>query len=373
MEISCATPRPQKAAHKVAKFQSRRLVGIAPCGSLADRPTAGQKRLGTEVLETDPLLQFRQNAELQLSRGWPVVYWEVAQFLDEVITCEKSRFDAGIDNWNDAVLGQSRQPAGVPLALLVLLLRRTLRVFQKAQVEAARTDRLRMIGEAANLIAHEVKNSLNGLQVGLELILRSEKDQSDKNRQKASLALKSEFERLSNFTVGLLTFSKGVALRLISIDLVPFVTDVVESMRLRADENHTALEIVTAQPGIKVCADPALIQVVVRNLVLNALEAVETAPGIRPRVTVSLLQSDDRALLKVTDNGPGIPASVRDRLFEPFVSGKPSGVGLGLAMSKKIADAHGGALFLEEADPLASGVTFVFAVPLDKTCAQASS
>ena len=261
------------------------------------------------------------------------------------------------------------------LAALVLLLRRTLRIFQNAQVEAARTERLHLIGDAANLISHEVKNSLNGLQVGLEVILREGSSDSQKSRQKAASALKSEFERLSNLTVGLLTFSKGVVPRPIRIDLVPFVSDIVESMHVQAEENHTAIEIRAQVPCVTVCADPALVQVVVRNLVQNALEAVEKATvSSRPTVIVSLGQSNDHAVLKVIDNGPGLPILVRKRLFEPFVTGKPSGVGIGLAMSKRIADAHGGTLFLEEANHAAdSGTTFVFTLPLDKTCAAASS
>lgn len=261
-----------------------------------------------------------------------------------------------------------------PLAALVLLLRRTLRIFQNAQVEAARSERLHMIGEAANLIAHEVKNSLNGLQVGLEVILRDGTRPSEKSQQKVVLALRSEFERLSNLTVSLLTFSKGVAPRPVGIDLIPFVQDIVESMRAIAEENGASLEVNARSSVVRVCADPALVQVVVRNLVQNALEAVETAAtGARPTVTVSIEQSGDRAVLKVADNGPGLPTMVRKRLFEPFVTGKASGVGIGLAMSKKIADAHGGALFEEVNHPADSGATFVFTLPLDKTCAPASS
>ena len=252
------------------------------------------------------------------------------------------------------------------LGILVLLLRRTLRFFERAQEEAARFERVRLIGEAANLIAHEVRNSLNGMQVGLDLVLR----QSGGGSLAVTQALRSEFERLSSLTTGLLTFARGVVPRPVSLDLSAFAREVVATFHHHAGQD-VAIQI-EAAGGCLVHADPSLINVVLRNLLGNAVEAVSARHlGGEPRVSVSITAAGAGVRLAVSDNGPGVPPGIRSRLFEPFVSGKRSGVGIGLAMSRKIAEAHGGSLVLEPDTP-GRGAMFVMTLPAEGTCTAAS-
>jgi len=98
---------------------------------------------------------------------------------------------------------------------------------------------------------------------------------------------------------------------------------------------------------------------VVSNLVGNALESLSVRES--GKVTVSLAREGAAAEVRVQDDGPGVSASLRAKLFEPFVTGKPSGVGIGLALSRKIARAHGGELVLE---PTAAGACFLFTLPI---------
>jgi C4-dicarboxylate-specific signal transduction histidine kinase len=102
-----------------------------------------------------------------------------------------------------------------------------------------------------------------------------------------------------------------------------------------------------------------LLQIVVGNLVSNALDAV--ASSNPPRLVVALGESRGHAQLRVEDNGAGVNEALRERLFEPFVTGKPSGVGMGLSISRRIARAHGGDLSLEAKD---SGAAFLLTLPL---------
>jgi two-component system C4-dicarboxylate transport sensor histidine kinase DctB len=251
--------------------------------------------------------------------------------------------------------------AVLPLLLLVLLLRRTLRSFSAAQEAAARDERVKLIGEAANLIAHEIKNSLNGLQVGLELVTRP-KPPSGTEPSRALGALRSELTRLSSFTTRLLTFSKGVAPRPQTLDLAAFVAKVCELYAEQAAEARVELRVDVPAEPLTAPADSTLVHLILSNLVTNAVDALATAaPGQSPRVVVSLRRARHHAELRVSDNGPGVAASVRPKLFEPFVTGKPSGVGIGLALSRKIARAHGGELALE---PTPVGATFLCTLPL---------
>ena len=90
------------------------------------------------------------------------------------------------------------------------------------------------------------------------------------------------------------------------------------------------------------------------NLVINAQQAIEGSQRLPGRILIRLSDSGKNVRLEVGDNGPGVDARVKARLFEPFVTGRPSGVGIGLAMSRRIARAHGGDLVLEESSGGAS-------------------
>jgi two-component system sensor kinase FixL len=91
--------------------------------------------------------------------------------------------------------------------------------------------------------------------------------------------------------------------------------------------------------------DRLQIEVVLRNLIANAVESVVGAGLNNGQIRVFVDRHDERQLrIVVTDSGPGVSAANRESLFEPFVSGKPTGMGLGLAVSRAIAEAHGGSL-----------------------------
>jgi two-component system C4-dicarboxylate transport sensor histidine kinase DctB len=259
-------------------------------------------------------------------------------------------------------LGFGLALALMPNLLLLFQLRRVLTVFRRSEEDALRDERLRFLGEAENLNAHEVKNALNGIRLGLDLIMARERSDSSP-RQRAAEGLRREVERLSEFTSELLTFSKGVVPRPISLNLSEFVERVTQLLEERAKESCITLEVVPEGPEIRVRADPSLVHVVVSNLVGNALEAVAVAEVSSPRVRVSIENGGDTARVIVADNGAGVVPAMKHRLFEPFSTTKPSGVGIGLALSRKIARAHGGELALMDSEV---GARFLFTLPLEK-------
>jgi two-component system C4-dicarboxylate transport sensor histidine kinase DctB len=252
----------------------------------------------------------------------------------------------------------------IPLVVLVLLLRRSLRVLREAEMLAMREERLRLIGEAANLIAHEVKNSLNGFRIGLDLLLRGGRTPREATEEKIVSGLRKQIERMSDFTSELLVFSKGVTPRPVTIDLREFVPKVTELARDSAAELGVALEVVPANGSVKVNADPSLMHVIISNLVGNAMDAVSGSGAAQPpRIGVEVGASGGDGWVRISDNGPGVAESIRPSLFEPFVSGKPSGVGIGLALSRKIARAHGGDLILEASG---GGASFLLTLPRER-------
>jgi two-component system C4-dicarboxylate transport sensor histidine kinase DctB len=271
-----------------------------------------------------------------------------------------------------------------PAVLLLLLLQRSLKLFRKTGEDAVREERLRLLGEAANAIAHEVKNALNGLSMGLDLVVRTygataapaaaAGPPSAKNggrspaerRERIVTELRREIQRLSEFTTELMTFSRGIELRRTRVDLTGFVPKVTALMRDAAEENGAEIDLTEPHEPVWVEADATLLHAVIGNMVGNALDAA-LACASTPRVDVRLSVDEGVAQLRVSDNGKGVSASMRSRLFEPFQSEKPNGVGIGLALARKIARAHGGDLVLDEAQgkrPGFPGASFVLTVPL---------
>ena len=251
----------------------------------------------------------------------------------------------------------------VPLALLILLLRRSLRVFRRNEELAVAHERLRLLGEASNLIAHEVRNALNGLGVGLDVILRLDRSSPDPERERIVRQLRDEMQHLSEFTSELMLFSKGIAPRPMRMDLAACVPEVTALASEAAGELGCAVEAKVPSDPVFVLADPALIRAIVSNLVGNAIDAVASkGDGAEGHVAVSVEACGAEARLRVRDDGPGVPEAVRQHLFEPFRTGKPSGVGLGLFLSRKIANAHGGDIRLEE---VAAGASFLLTLPLE--------
>jgi signal transduction histidine kinase len=109
-------------------------------------------------------------------------------------------------------------------------------------------------------------------------------------------------------------------------------------------------------------ADRLLIEQVALNLVRNAVEAVEALPKERRRITVTTrVEPDGSGTLSVSDLGDGVPAEAKQRLFDPFVTTKPGGLGLGLSICRSVVEAHGGAICHQPNGQ--GGAVFAFTLP----------
>lgn len=268
----------------------------------------------------------------------------------------------------------------LPAVLLLFVLQRSLKLFRRSEEEAVRAERLRLLGEAANSIAHEVKNSLNGLSMGLDLVVRAVGDPipasrpggltrgpiPPERRERIVNELRHEIQRLSEFTTELMTFSRGVSPRRGKLDLTDFVPKVTGLLHDSAEELGGQIEVAVPPDPVWVEADGALLHAVISNLAGNALDAAIAGSPV-PRVQVRLEAGEREAHLRVSDNGKGVSASMKPRLFEPFQTEKANGVGIGLALARKIARAHGGELVLDEGGPERPGfpgASFVLTLPV---------
>ncbi len=220
-----------------------------------------------------------------------------------------------------------------------------------------------VLGEVTAVFAHEVRNPINNISTGLQL-LTVKLPEGDPN-QESILRLLNDCTRLNHLMEGVLNFSRQVEHKFESVDLEALLRRLLDRWRPRmAKVNITAF--FQAEPDTPpVLGDPRSLEQVFTNLISNAVEAMsiasnansaENSPGIARENVVSggtlavrvaaCQQCVGRPQVEVTitDNGPGIPDEVRERIFEPFVTTKSQGTGLGLAITKRIVTAHHGGI-----------------------------
>ncbi|HVX97527.1 MAG TPA: sensor histidine kinase [Polyangia bacterium] len=208
---------------------------------------------------------------------------------------------------------------------------RELTAAQQALVEA---ERFAAMGKTSAAIAHELKNTLNGLGMAVELIVQEPTNHARVARLHPQVT--REIARLRDVVDSLLSFSRVPRIERARADLAEIVRAAGE---LLADLVHERGGAVTydVPASLPTLCDAHKIQGVIVNLVKNAVEAGKTV-----RVRAQAVGSD--AVVEIEDDGPGLSADAREHLFEPFFTTKPNGTGLGLPTSRRYVDAHGGSL-----------------------------
>lgn len=226
----------------------------------------------------------------------------------------------------------------------------------------AERDRLAAMGETVAVISHAVKNILQGLQGGAGAIeLAISRGDLELAREGWPI-LARNLDRIHDLTFNMLAWSRTSHLDIAPGSLQTLVDDVVALQRPTFEQRRVRLDTAGDTIDAVPFDAPALHQAVL-NLVLNALEAVPPRRGVVCIETSIDLQREE-AVLAVIDNGPGIPLASQHRIFEPFSSNRGQrGTGLGLAVSRRIAAAHGGRLVLHT--PEAGGARFEIRLPLN--------
>jgi len=222
---------------------------------------------------------------------------------------------------------------------------------QRISAELRQTLRLAAAGEMAGALAHELNQPLTALSAyGTaceELLARDETGEPLKH---AIRLMVSESFRAAEVVRRLRDFFRTGTTRLEPVPLGELLPAAAAPFRARAAQGGVTLALTPAPEGI-VMADRPQLEVVIRNLLSNAFDAVATQPSGTRRVSLSAEpEGPDRVCIRVEDSGPGLSGSAAARLFEPFSSTKSSGLGLGLAISRAIAEAHGGTLRAEVGD-----------------------
>ncbi len=228
-----------------------------------------------------------------------------------------------------------------------------------------RAERLEAVAELSSSLAHEIKNPLASIRSSVEQLARSARASPDEKFLAALIVRESD--RLARLLSEFLDFSRVRVTECRPLDLTEVARSATRLVREHPDCPDDA-DIAVEGGAVRMEGDEDLLHRVVFNLVLNAVQA--TGPGARIAVRVGQPAAgevpagagmENPVALRVADNGPGIPAEVRDRLFDPFVTGRVGGTGLGLAIVQRAVEAHRGLVLVDSIE--GRGTTFTVYFP----------
>jgi len=217
-------------------------------------------------------------------------------------------------------------------------------------------EKLTSLGELAAGIVHEVRNPLASIKGAIE-ILEDEIEPDSPRREFAELAVK-EIERLDKLVGEFLRFARPARLSIQKNNLNTIVESVILLLENQAASNGVTIERDLDENLPDISLDAEQIRQVLLNLSINSLQAVETGG----KISFCTSFQGDACFIEIADTGNGIKEELLPKIFDPFITTKEKGVGLGLSIAHKIITSHGGAL---EAKNSASGAVFKVSLPLN--------
>jgi signal transduction histidine kinase len=224
-------------------------------------------------------------------------------------------------------------------------------------------DRLAALGKVVGGVAHEVRNPLNSIQLTLQLLDR---------RLKKGIASTSEvqeclqeMDRLDMIVSRLLAFGRPAMTNRRPQEIAPLIFQAIKMVHDPMQKKNVQIDAARLEENLAADVDgPQIVQVLI-NLMLNAIEASPIAGTVK--LTAGSL--DANICIKIADEGTRIPDEVQRHVFDAYYTTKPTGSGLGLAVSREIVVNHGGALAFESEN---TGTTFILLLPIERSAADES-
>lgn len=226
--------------------------------------------------------------------------------------------------------------------------------------DALRAEQLAWVGQMAAGLAHEVRNPLMAIKLLVQATLERRGGGVFKPRDLE--VLEEEILRLEQIVSGFLDFARPPRPDPRPVDVLDLAERAAAGVRARAELQNVQVRVEAAAGPTVASADPNQVRQVLFNLLFNALDAQPQGGHVTVRVGLDPRLADTPELLvTVEDGGPGLPAELAERVFEPFVSTKESGLGLGLSICRRIAETHGGGLTVAWSD---RGAAFTLRLPV---------
>jgi nitrogen fixation/metabolism regulation signal transduction histidine kinase len=234
---------------------------------------------------------------------------------------------------------------------------------QASAEKLARSERESAWREMARQIAHEIKNPLTPMKLSVQHLRKAWKDGTpdlDAHIDRVTNTLVDQIETLANIASEFAKFAQVPGAHFEAIDLTQKIQRITHLFEDTCKVNFFRKS--HGKQDLLIYADPEQVIQVFNNLIRNAIQAVPE--GMEPVVEISIEENSDSVIVKVSDNGIGIPDDLQSRLFEPNFTTKTSGMGLGLAIAKKIMEGSNGKIWFETRKN--AGTSFFLEWPLFK-------
>jgi signal transduction histidine kinase len=210
----------------------------------------------------------------------------------------------------------------------------------RLQDTVRQTERLRLLGQVGGGLAHQLRNGVTGARLAVQLYARS--CNGDGDVESLDVALR-QLDLVESNLKRFLDLGRTDTPRRERCPLTAVIDDAVALLRPQCRHARTELCWQPPEPGPVLSADPARLQHLFLNVIGNAVEAAGPGGSVEVRMTNGEGGTEPKnCVVEVIDSGPGPAPEVAARLFQPFVTGKREGIGLGLAVARHVAEAHGG-------------------------------
>ncbi|MCE9560757.1 MAG: histidine kinase [Planctomycetes bacterium] len=250
-------------------------------------------------------------------------------------------------------------PTGTTLQQVKLAATAVLNRLKQTERDALRAEQLAWVGQMAAGIAHEVRNPLTVIKVLVQTA--TDPGRTSGLRPKDLQVLEGEILRLEQIISMFLDFARPPRPYKKPVFIGELLEECLAGINARANLQGVELLLDAAPELPMLDADPGQLKQVLYNLMFNALDVLPTGGMIR--IGVSVVGKPDARMLtiQIADTGPGLPADLEDRIFEPFVSTKETGLGLGLSICRRIVEAHNGSIIAVNGPE--KGAMFIVSLP----------
>jgi signal transduction histidine kinase len=267
---------------------------------------------------------------------------------EEIVTETWRRVEVSMDFIHD---DQAQQGLG---ALVTL---HDLESVEEIESELELSRRMAAIGRLTSGVGHEVKNPINAIVVHMELLKNKLGDASGPAMRHLEI-IDSEIHRLDRVVQMLVDFSRPVELQLVEQDLRSVVDDVLSLAIAEFSTHNVTLESFLPSKPLIAKVDTDLLKQAALNVILNGAQSMPEGGKLK----VVLEEDRKTAVLRVTDQGPGIPEEIREKIFDLYFTTKSTGSGIGLTMTYRILQLHHGSIEVQSS--LGGGTEFILRIPL---------
>ena len=233
---------------------------------------------------------------------------------------------------------------------------------EKSREHLLQSEKLALVGKLAAGTSHSIRNPLTSVKMRLFSLNRSL--DLDSNQKEDFDVISKEISHIDTIVQNFLDFSRPPRLKLQSVSPSDVVDQAIQLLQHRLESYEVFIKIQRKEHLPLIQADPEQLKEVLINIIINACEAMGLGGSIVIyEETVIEREKFKSAVIRISDNGPGIPDAIQSKIMEPFFTTKEEGTGLGLSIANRIVREHGGRLYIKSKE--GNGSTFIITLPME--------